>query len=626
MVAAICMGYPGAMSNRTAADAFVEHLLRWDVEVIFGLPGDGINGIMEALRQRRDRIKFVQVRHEEAAAFAAVGYAKFTGKLGVCLATTGPGAVHLLNGLYDAKCDQVPVLAITGLPYHDLIGTFYQQDVATDRLFTDVAAYSERIMGPAHLDAVVNQAVRTALSRRTVAHIAFPNDFQELPADSDKPSQNNQPNHTSREWRVPRIVPLEVDLDRAAGVLNSGTKIAIVIGSGARGAATEVEEVARLLDAPVAKALLGKDALPDESPFTTGTIGVFGTSATAAVMAEADTLLLIGTSFPYVKYLPEAGKVRGVQIDINPERIALRFPVEVGLVGDTRETLRLLIPRLQPHGAAGLLELAQGKMREWWRLMEERGTSQDFPMRPQAVAWELGRQLSDNAIICGDSGQNTLYAARQIKIRGTQRFSCSGLLASMGSALPYAIGAQIAFPQRQVIAFAGDGGLTMVLGELATCVKYRLPIKIFVLKNNSLGMIRWEQMMFLGNPEYGTELQPVNFGKVGEGFGLKTLRVDRAEDLSTVIAEALALEGPVLVEAAVDPDEPLMPGQIKPEQAKHYAEALRRGQPNARRIALTLFRDAVEDLGENAKTIADSLGEKVPELVPNERDGDTTRG
>jgi pyruvate dehydrogenase (quinone) len=615
MVAAFVSRYGRRMNSRTAADALVGLLLDWGVDTIFGLPGDGINGIMEALRQQRARVRFVQVRHEEAAALAAVGYAKFSGRLGVCLATTGPGAVHLLNGLYDAKADQVPVLAITGLPYHDLIGTYYQQDVATDRLFADVACFSERVMGPAHVESVVNQAVRLALSRRTVAHIAFPNDFQELPAGKDEPSQMNRPHHTASTWAPPRVVPTAGELKRAAGVINAGHQIAIVLGSGAREARTEIEELARRLNAPVAKALLGKDVLPDESPFTTGTIGVFGTSGTSAVMAQADTLVLVGTSFPYIKYLPDPKKVRGVQIDVNPERIALRFPVEVGLVGDARETLKLLLPLLDTHADARLLDLAREKMREWWALMERRAISPDLPMRPQAVAWELGKQLRDDAIVCGDSGQNTLYAARHIKMRGEQRFSCSGLLATMGSALPYAIGAQLAFPRRQVIAFVGDGGLTMTLGELATCRKYRLPVKIFVLKNNALGMIRWEQMMFLGNPEYGTELENVEFAQVAEAFGLKGFRVERPDDLPQTIAAALAHDGPALLEAIVDANEPLMPGQIKPEQAEHYAEALRRGQPNARRIALTLFRDAVEDLGQNRPTIEEAMEKKVPELA-----------
>src|SRR4051812_44052286 len=603
-------------SSRTAADAFIDGLLRWEVDTIFGLPGDGINGLMESLRKRRDRIHFIQVRHEEAAALAAVGYAKFTGRLGVCLATTGPGAIHLLNGLYDAKCDQVPVLAITGLPYHDLNGTFYQQDIPTDRLFADVAALSERIMGPAHLENIVNQAVRIALSRHTVTHLTIPIDFQELPAAGGKTSPMSQPNHTSQDWRAPLVVPPQRDLERAADVLNAGRKIVIVAGSGARNAREELAALAGRLQAPIAKALLGKDVFPDDSPFTTGTIGVFGTSATAAVVAEADTLFLLGTSFPYISYLPDARRVRGVQIDRNPERVGLRFPVEVGLVGDARETLRQLLPLLKQKEDRALLDMAGEKMGEWRELMARRGMADEQPMRPQCVAWALNGALQDDAIICGDSGQNTLYVARQIQIRDRQRFSCSGLLATMGCGLPYAIGAQCAFPGRQVVAFVGDGGLTMSLGELATCAKYRLPVKVIVLKNNTLGMIRWEQMMYLGNPEYATELEPVDFAQVAGGFRVKAFHVDRPDEVAAILGQALAPPGPALVEAVVDPDEPLMPGKMKPQIAEKLGQALRRGQPNAQRIGLTLFRDALEDPSENRKIIPEALRQNAPEVVP----------
>jgi pyruvate dehydrogenase (quinone) len=599
----------------TAADVFVDHLINWGIKFIFGIPGDGINGIMEALRTRQDRIRFIQVRHEESAALAAVGYGKFSGELGACVATTGPGAIHLLNGLYDAKSDQIPVLAITGLPYHDLLGTHYQQDVATDRLFSDVAAFSERVMGPAHVESVVAQAVRVALSKRTVAHIAFPNDFQDQPAIPAKPSKMNEPGHVSTAWQPALVVPPGEAVRRAAAILNAGHRVAIVVGSGARGAAPELEETAELLSAPMAKALLGKDVFPDDSPYSTGTIGVLGTSATAAAMASADTLLLIGTSFPYISYLPKPGWTRGIQIDLNPERIGLRFPVEEGLVGDARETLRLLIPLLERKADRSFLQGIQGKMTNWRRLMESRGTSDDIPMRPQTVAWELGRQLNDDAIICGDSGQNTVYAARHFEIRGTQRYSCSGLLATMGCGLPYAIGAQLRFPGRQVVAFVGDGGFSMTMAELATCVKYKLPVKIFILKNNTLGMIRWEQMMFLGNPEFGTQLQDIDFVKVAEGFGIKARRVDKREGLSRVVSETLAHPGPALVEAVVDPDEPLMPGKIKPEQAAKYAEALKKGQPNAHRIALTLFRDSVEDLDRDNGILARTLTGETPSLI-----------
>lgn len=591
----------------TAADKLVQVLEAWGVDTVFGLPGDGINGIMESLRKVREKIRFIQLRHESSAAFAAVGYAKFSGKLGVCLSTTGPGATNLLTGLYDAKMDQIPVLAITGLPYHDLIGTYYQQDVPTDRLFSDVAVYSERIMGPMHVETVTNHAIRAALSCGGVAHIAFPNDFQDEELEEAEASRMNQPGHTSASWSAPCVVPMQEDVERAAAVLNESAKVAIVVGAGARGARKEVEELADLLDAPVAKALLGKDVLPDDSPFTTCTIGVFGTSATGEVMKTVDTVFLVGTSFPYISYLPDARTVRGVQIDRNPERIGLRFPVEVGLVGDASATLRMLLPLLKRKTQRGLLAKAQSLMKEWWGVMEKRSIDAAFPMRPQAVSWELNNHLRDDAIVIADSGTNTLYAARQIKVRGQQRFSCSGMLASMGCGLPYAIGAQLAFPNRQVVAIVGDGGLSMVMAELSTCVKYRLPVRIIVFKNNTLGMIRWEQMMFMGNPEYGTELQNIDFAMVAEACGVAGLRVERYEELPKVFSEVDKCEGPVLVEATVDPDEPLMPGTLKQEQADNYARALRRGQPNAKRIGVTLFRDVVEDVAQNAERLSDAL-------------------
>ncbi|HZQ09520.1 MAG TPA: thiamine pyrophosphate-dependent enzyme [Anaerolineae bacterium] len=599
----------------TSAQLLVDKLRAWGVEVVFGLPGDGINGIMEALRQRKDEIRFIQVRHEEAAALAAVGYAKFSGKLGVCISTTGPGAIHLLNGLYDAKLDQIPVLAITGMPYHDLTGTFYQQDVDTALLFKDVALYSERIMGPAHLESLVDQAVRIALAQHGVAHLAFPNDLQEKPVEQDKPSQMNQPEHTAPEWRPPVVVPTIEDLQRAAEVLNEAIRPVILIGSGARDARAELEQLADILGAPIAKALLGKDVLPDDSPYTTGTIGVFGTKATADAMQNADTLFLIGTSFPYISYLPKPDQARGVQIDINPARIGLRFPVDVGLVGDARETLRGLIPLLNRNTDRRFLEQAQNTMHEWWQLLEQRSTTGEMPMRPQAVAWELGKQLADDAIICGDSGQNTMYAAREIRIRGWQRFSCSGLLATMGCALPYAIGAQVAFPNRQVITFVGDGGLTMSLGELATCAKYELPVKIFVLKNNALGMIRWEQMMYLGNPEYGIELQDIDFALVAQACGLQGAHVERPQDVADAIARVLQIQGPALLEASVDPYEPIIPASMKPELAEKYAKALKKGQPNKERIGITLFRDVFEDFEDNSEKLEKALNEQAPNVA-----------
>src|SRR5918995_5221469 len=490
---------------QTAAEILIDVLEEWGVDTVFGLPGDGINGIMEALRKKRDSIRFVQVRHEEAAAFMACGYAKFTGRLGVCLATSGPGGLHLLNGLYDAKLDGQPVLAITGMPYHDLIGTHTQQDVELDKVFSDVAEYSVRIMGPTHVENVAHLACRTALLRRAVSHITFPVDLQEREIKGER-SKRNIPGHTSDVLSLSARLPHEGDLAQAADVLNGGRKIVILAGQGALHAGAELEQVAETLGAPIVKALLGKAAVPDDSPYTTGTIGLLGTRPSQEAIEECDTLLMVGTSFPYLEFLPKPGQARGVQIELDPMRIGLRYPVEVGLVSDSRRTLEALLPLLQPAPDRSFLEHAQASMREWWQLVEERGTRADVPMKPEVVAWELGKRLRDDAIVCCDSGTVATWWARHIKARRGQMYSLSGMLASMANGLPYAIAAQIAYPDRQCVAFVGDGGFSMLMAELATCVKYKLPVKIIVIKNNTLGMIKWEQMVFLGNPEYGCEL------------------------------------------------------------------------------------------------------------------------
>src|SRR5579871_5182185 len=361
----------------TASDVLVESLIEWGVDVIFGFPGDGINGVMEALRTHQDQIRFVQVRHEEAAAFMACGYAKYTGKLGVCLATSGPGGIHLLNGLYDAKMDGQPVLAITGMQFHDLVGTYTQQDVALDRLYLDLATYNERIMGPTHVENVVDLAVRTALSYRTVSHITFPVDFQEMSLSKRQRSKRNVPHHTSHADANGAMLAAREDLDRAAEILNVGKKVAILVGRGALDARLEVEQAAEKLGAPVIKALLGKGVLPDDSPYTTGGIGLLGTKPSQEALEECDTLLMIGSSFPYIEYLPKPGDAQGVQIDMDPKRIGLRYPVEVGLVGDSRAVLRELLPRLRRKDNRSFLEKAQKGMKEWWKLMEERATRRE---------------------------------------------------------------------------------------------------------------------------------------------------------------------------------------------------------------------------------------------------------
>ena len=583
------------MSKETAADIMVDILIDWGVEVVFGLPGDGINGIMEALRKKQEKIRFVQVRHEEAAAFMACSYAKFTGKLGVCLATSGPGGIHLLNGLYDAKLDGQPVLAITGHHFHDLIDTHAQQDVDLDRIFMDVALYTTRVMGLAHVENVTHLACRTALSRRGVAHINFPVDLQDQVSDRAR-SARNVPGHNVQVFARSAGQPATEDLRKAAKVLKEGKRIAILCGQGALGAGEELEQVADVLGAPIIKALLGKGAVPDDSPFTTGGIGLLGTAPSEEAMESCDTLLLVGTSFPYMEFYPAPGKVKGVQIDLDPARIGLRFPVEAGLVGDSKLTLQMLLPLLDRHADRSFLQKARKGMEEWWELMEDQGTRKDMPMKPQVVAWELGKALDEDAIVISDSGTITTWFARQIKARRGQMFSLSGTLASMANGLPYAIAAQAAFPRRQVIAFVGDGGFSMLMSEFATAVKYKLPIKVVVIKNGTLGQIKWEQMVFLGNPEYGCELQDIDFAAVARACGGTGYTLEDPAHCAAVIGKALATEGPVLIEAVVDPNIPPMPAKVKAKQALHFAEAMAKGQRDAGTIIRDVLKDGIREL------------------------------
>jgi pyruvate dehydrogenase (quinone) len=583
--------------SKTAADVLVETLQHWGVQVIFGLPGDGINGIMESLRRVQDKIRFVQVRHEEAAAFMACAYAKFTGKLGVCLATSGPGGIHLLNGLYDAKLDGQPVLAITGHHFHDLIDTQAQQDVDLDRVYMDVACYNTRIMGPAHVRGVAHLACRMALSRHGVAHINFPVDTQSMPVSADERSERNVPGHAETDVLAHRSgLPAKADLERAAEILNTGSKIVILAGQGALHARHELVAMAAKLGAPIIKALLGKACVPDDSPYTTGGIGLLGTRPSQDAMENCDTLLMVGTSFPYIEFFPKPGQARVVQIDRDPGRIGLRCPVEVGLAGDAKETLEALQPLLKRKTNRRFLEKAQAGMGAWKKLMEERGTRMDKPMKPQVVAWEIGRQIDDDAIIACDSGTIATWFARQIPVRRDQMHSLSGTLATMANGLPYAIAAQVAYPNRQCIGFVGDGGFTMLMGEFVTAVKYRLPIKIFIIKNNSLGQIKWEQMVFLGNPEYGCELQPIDFAAFARACGGHGFTVDDPQKCHDVVAQALATPGPVIVEAVVDPNEPPMPAKINAKQALHFAESLARGTPGRMKIISTVAEDKVREL------------------------------
>ena len=581
---------------QTAGDILVQTLIDWGVDTIFGIPGDGINGVFEALRKRQDEICFVQTRHEEAAAYAACAYAKFTGRLGACVATSGPGGIHLLNGIYDAKLDGQPVLAITGAQHHDLLETLTQQDVALDKLFVDATAYSVRVMGPAHVENVVEMACRTALSYRQPTHVMIPVDIQSMPVDKSHRSERNVAHHVSNLMARGGQMPDPEMIQRAADILNGAEKPFILAGRGAIGAANELIAVAERLQAPIGKPLLGKASVPDESPYTTGGVGLLGTRPSQEALESCDTLLIVGSSFPYIEFYPKPGKAKAVQIELDPKRVGLRYPVDVGLVGDSKRVLGELLPLLRKNESSKFLEKTQKSMTEWRQLMDERGTRRETPMKPQVVTHELNKLLNDDAIVITDSGTITCWTARHVDIRGDMMFSCSGTLASMACGLPYAIGAAIAYPGRQVVAIIGDGSAAMLMGDLATLRKYDLDAKIIVIKNDALGQIKWEQMVFLGNPEYGCELEPIDFAKVAEGFGISAVRIEDPSRCADQLREALSTKGPCLIEAVVDPNEPPMPPKIEAKQALHFAESLVRGTPNAGKIALTLASDTVREL------------------------------
>ena len=577
------------------ADLVFDRLKDWGVSMVFGMPGDGINGYMEALRTRQKDIRFVQVRHEEAAALMACGYAKFTGRLGVCLATSGPGAIHLLNGLYDAKLDGAPVLALTGQTYHDLIGTRYQQEVDLLSLFKDVSVYNQQVLSSGHVKALVDAGCRAALACRGVAHLTCPVDLQEQLLSQDEPSAKKVAHHTSSAWTPPIVVPRDSDLEAAASLLNAGKKTVILAGQGALKAGEELEMLADRLAAPIVKPLLGKASVPDDSPYTTGGIGLLGTLPSELAMEECDSLLMAGTSFPYLEYYPRSDQARAVQIDSDPTRLGLRFPIDVGLTGDAQATLRALLPKIQPRADRSFLEKAQSRMKEWDELMQSREARDDVPLKPQVVAHHLNELLAQDAIISTDAGTVTTWVARHIRIKRGQQFSCSGTLATMGAGLPYAIAAQLAFPDRQCVAFVGDGGFSMLMADFATAVKYQLPITIIVIKNNTLGMIKWEQMVFLGNPEYGVDLHPIDFVQFAQACGGVGFRCETPDQVRPALQSALNSGRPSVVEAVVDPFEPPMPARVSTKQALHMAESLAKGQPNRGRIALTLFRNKVSD-------------------------------
>lgn len=580
---------------RTVSDVIVATLLDWGVDTIFGLPGDGINGMFEALRQKADTIRFIQTRHEEAAAFMASAHFKYTGKLGVCIATSGPGAIHLLNGLYDAKLDRAGVLAITGQTYSDLKGTHYQQEVNVVRLFEDVAEYNEAIINANQAESVTDMACRHAITKSAVAHINIPVDIQDESANEKLSHMRPARTVTSAVRSRYVTVPCEPDLERAAERLNKSKKIAILAGAGAVHARQELIAVGERLGAPVVKALLGKAAIPDDHPLSAGGLGLIGTLPSQRAMEECDTLFMIGSSFPYMQWLPEKkDDVVGIQIDVRAERIGLRYPMSIGLVGDAAATLDLLLPRLKKHDR-GFLKTTQKRMVEWNHLMQTRGTDMSRPMKPEMVARTLSELAPRDAVVSCDCGTVTTFMARQFQIRDEQKWGMCGNLATMAPGLPYGVAGAAAFPRRRTIAFVGDGAFTMLMGEFATAVKYHLPLTVVLIKNNTLGQIKWEQMIFLGNPEYQCELHPIDFASYARACGGIGYTVEDPNQLRTVLQQALRSPKPSLVECVTDQYEPPMPAEATPKQGLHLAEALARGEPNGERIALTMFRDKLRD-------------------------------
>ena len=582
--------------KKIAAELLVERLIEWGVDTVFGLPGDGINGLTEALRRHQDRIKFLLVHHEEAAAFMATGYAKSTGRLGVCLATSGPGGIHLLNGLYDAKLDHQPVLALTGMQELQVLGTGYQQEVHLEKLFEDVAQYDVMVHTPVQILTLVDLAVRHALAHRTVSHITFPNDVQLLDADTAAPggpAPARAPS-TSPIFIMAPALPRDADIRRAATVLNEGKKVVILAGAGAIGAADELRQAAELLGAPIVKTLSGKGSFPDDDPLSVGGLGLLGTLPGEKSMEECDTLLMVGTNFPYTKYLPESA--RTVQIEISPVRAGNRVPTEVPLVGDAKETLAALIPMLARKTERDFLEDRQKEMKDWWERMAAIADDARDPIQPQYLMSLIDKHASDDAILSSDSGTIATWSARHWIIRGDRRFMLSGNLATMAPGLPYTIAAQHAFPGRQCIAFVGDGGFAMLMAELLTAIRHELPVKVFINNNHCYGQILWEQMV-LGYPEFGVRHNGIaNYAAFAEANGAKAFRVEHPEDLEAAVKGALEHPGPALVDCLTNPDEPPMPAKVTYEMAKGFAKAFLHGQPHRATIASTLFKDKINEL------------------------------
>ncbi len=576
----------------TTADFLIERLIAWGVHRIYGYPGDGINGVVAAIARAGDALDFIQVRHEEQAAFMACAHAKYTGNLGVCLATSGPGAIHLLNGLYDAKTDHQPVVAIVGQTATTALGGSYQQEVDLNALFKDVASdYCQTIASPVAVRHVVDRALRIAMAQRSVTCIIVPKDLAEKRAVRAPPHTHNSV-HTGIGYSKPRVMPTDADLRQAAEVLNAGKRIAMLVGAGAQYATDEVIAVADRLGAGCAKALLGKAALPDDLPWVTGTIGLLGTRPSSDLMRECDTLLMVGSTFPYGEFLPKEGHARGVQIDIDPTHLSLRYPMEVNLVGDAADTLHALLPLLDPARDPAWRDRIARKRDEWNRLEKERAAVAADPINPARVFTELSPRLPDGCLLSGDAGTATNWLARHLVMRRGMKFALSGSLATMGPAVPYAIAAKFAFPDRVAIAMTGDGAMQMNgLNELLTVAKYwrrwRDPRLIFlVLNNRDLNQVSWEMRIESGDPKFqaSQDLPDFPYARYAELLGLVGIHVDRPEQIGPAWDTALAADRPVVYEACTDPDVSILPPHITFEQARHFGHAVAAGDPDERGI------------------------------------------
>ena len=587
---------------KNVSDYLIERLYDWGIRNIYGFPGDGINGIMGALNRAEDKIRFIQTRHEEMAAFMACAHAKFTDEVGICLATSGPGAVHLLNGLYDAKLDHQPVVAIVGQQATTAIGADYQQEIDLIALFKDVAHHYVQMVGvPGQMRTVIDRAVRIAKAERTVTCVIVPNDVQTEEAVESLPRKHGT-TFTGVGFREAAIVPYQDDLQRAADILNAGQKVAMLVGAGALGATDEVLEIAEKLGAGIAKALLGKAVVPDEVPFCTGSIGLLGTRPSYELMMNCDTLLMIGSGFPYAEFLPKEGQARGVQIDIKPRMLNLRYPMEAPLHGDAALTIKALLPLLEEKTDRSWRDKIENDITEWWQVMEARAMNSADPINPQRLFWELSPKLPDDCILTCDSGSAANWYARDLKVRKGMMASLSGTLATMCPGVPYAIAAKFTHPDRPAIALVGDGAMQMLglLGLITIAVNWQEwqdpRLIICVVNNRDLNQVTWEQRVMEGDPKFKTSqiVPEFAYAKYAEMLGLKGLELNDPEQIAQVWDEALNSDRPVVIDAHTDPDVAPLPPHISFDQAKSYLSSLAKGDPDAFGTVKQSMKDMIE--------------------------------